>query len=101
MNKDDNPTWLDDLQDQATGEQLANIRRESKARHQGRGRRRDDSEIARAILEHEPELARAHFRKAIRRLGEYFETALDVSGAQAARDVIEKIHVITGDRRRK
>lgn len=99
MNKDNNPTWLDDLQDQATDEQLANIRRESKVRHQGR--RRDDSEIARAILEHEPELARAHFRKAIRRLGEYFETALDVTGAQAARDVIEKIHVITGDRRRK
>lgn len=101
MNKDNNPTWLDDLQDQATDEQLANIRRESKVRHQGRGRRRDDSEIARAILEHEPALARAHFRKAIRRLEEYFETALDVSGAQAARDVIEKIHVITGDRRRK
>ncbi len=98
MNKDNNPTWLDELTEQATGEQLANIRRESKVRHQGR--RRDDSEIAAAILTHEPALARAHFRKAIRRLEEYFETALDVTGAQAARDVIEKIHIITGDRRR-
>ena len=65
------------------------------------GRRASDSVIAAAILEHGPELARAHFRKAIRRLEEYFEAALDVAGAQAARDVIEKIHIITGDRRRE
>jgi len=90
---------LDTFEDQATSEQLANIRRESKVRNHGR--RASDSEIARAILTHEPALARAHFRKAIRRLEVYFETALDATGAQAGRDVIEKIHVITGKRRRK
>lgn len=79
--------------------QLARIRREARIRYHGR--RSSDSEIAEAILAAEPDLARAHFRKAVRRLEEYFETSLDVTGAQAARDVIEKIHIITGDRRRE
>lgn len=87
------------LEQRAADEQLARIRREARVRNHGR--RSADSEIAAAILVLEPELARVHFRKAIRRLEEYFETALDLTGPQAARDVIEKIHVITGDRRRK
>ena len=99
MNKDNDPTLIDELHSQATGQQLIAIRREAKVRYQGEGRRADDSAIAAAILVLEPELARAHFRKAIRRLEEYFETALDLTGPQAARDVIEKVHVITGERR--
>ncbi len=87
------------LEARAADEQLARIRREARSRNHGR--RASDSVIAAAILTHEPALARAHFRKAIRRLEVYFETALDATGAQAGRDVIEKIHVITGERRRK
>ncbi len=114
--KKHNPNWLDELKNASDAEehdvrqrrpikslahqeQLANIRREAKARNHGR--RATDSEIASAILLHEPELAKAQFRKAIRKLEEHFETALDLTGPQSARDIIERVHIITGDRRRK
>ncbi len=87
MNRTVDKKWLD------------TIRVESNKRYRGHGRRATDSEIARAILVHEPELARAQFRKAIRYLEKHFEASLDLTGPQAARDIIERVHIISGERR--
>ena len=79
-------TWFDELR-----EDLDEVRRE---------RRASDSAIAASILA-EPDVARSSFRTAIRRLAEHFETALDATGSEKAAQVLERIHEITGDRRRK
>lgn len=82
----DDSTWFDELSTDAE-----EIRRE---------RRASDSLVAASILA-EPEVSRSRFRTAIRRLAEHFETALDATGSKKAALVLERIHQITGDRRRK
>ena len=72
-----------------------------KAKRRQHNQRLSDSEIAAAISAAEPELVRAQFRRAMRFLDAHFEAAMDVTGPQAARDVLEQIHKITGERRRK
>jgi len=63
--------------------------------------RSTDSAITDAIAAAEPELVRAQYRRAIRFLDAHFEAAMDNTGPQAAREVLEKIHLISGERRRK
>lgn len=65
-----------------------------------RNQRADDSAISAAIAEAEPELARAQFKRSIRILEEFFETALDETGTQSAQNILARIHQITGERRR-
>ncbi len=79
---------------------IDHLRREQKGRRQ-HNQRSTDSAIAAAIAQAEPELVRAQYRRAVRFLDSYFEAAMDVTGPQAARDVLEQIHKITGERRRK
>ncbi len=82
----DDTTWFDELVDQAERQ---------------KNQRATDSAIAAAVTAGEPSLARAQFRKAIRRLEEYFETSLDATGPQKSLQVLARIHGIIGDRRRK
>ena len=86
IDPDGDTTWFDEIKADADRQQ---------------NQRSTDSEITAAILEAEPSLSRAQFRKAIRKLERYFETAMDATGPQKARRVLERIHQITGDRRRK
>ncbi len=79
---------------------IDHLRREQKGRRQ-HNQRSTDSAIAAAIAQAEPELVRAQFRRAMRFLDAHFEAAMDVTGPQAARDVLEQIHKITGERRQK
>ena len=82
----DDSTWFDE------------VKADAERQH---NQRADDSEITATVAAAEPELARSQFRRAVRILEGYFETALDSTGPQKARQVLERIHQITGDRRRK
>lgn len=103
---DNNKNWLDELKAASEAAALEGddstwfdeIKSDAERQH---NQRATDSEVAAAIVAAEPELARSQFRKAIRILEGYFETALDSTGPQKARQVLERIHQITGDRRRK
>ena len=86
MKKPDDTTWFDEVVEDAERQ---------------KNQRADDSEIAATIAAVEPSLARAQFRKAIQRLERMFETSLDSTGPQKARQVLERIHQITGERRRE
>jgi len=85
MKKADDTTWFDEVKDDAERQH---------------NQRATDSELAATIAAVEPGLRRAQFRRAIKKLEGYFETALDSTGPQKARQVLERIHQITGERRR-
>ena len=83
-------------------EWLADIRRRLAVGKMPRqhNQRASDSTITAAIAAAEPALVRAQYRRAIRFLDAHFEAAMDSTGPQAAREVLEKIHLISGERRR-
>ena len=49
----------------------------------------------------EPAVVRGQFRAACRRLEEYLEERIEKEGAQGGRALLEKMHLIAGDRRTK
>lgn len=53
------------------------------------------------IADFEPAITRGQMRAATRRLEAHFELLLERDGAQSARALIEKVALITGDRRTK
>ena len=53
------------------------------------------------IAQAEPAIIRAQFQRAVERLEDVLELALDRDGPQAARALLEKMALVAGDRRKK
>ncbi len=59
----------------------------------------DTGELETLLGNLEPAIVRGQFRAGCRRLEEYLERILERDGPQAGRALIERIHLIAGDRR--
>jgi len=99
--------WFDDIKNDADAQAHDERNRKTipSEAHQEpvrqHNQRASDSEVAAAIAANEPDLVRAQFRRAIRKLEEHFEDSLDATGAQSGQNILARIHQITGERRRK
>jgi hypothetical protein len=61
----------------------------------------DTAELETLLADLEPAIVRGQFRAACRRLEEVLELDLERDGPQAGRALIERIHLIAGNRRTK
>ena len=61
----------------------------------------DTAELAVLLEGLEPAIVRAQFKRAVERLEDLLEKRIQDEGAQGGRALLEKMHLIAGDRRTK